>query len=227
MIRENIVEVLETQLARLLKCNILPQNSYLAGGTAVYFYLKHRVSVDLDFFTPKNFNIDAFVHGIKQCFAEVHVELMEKHTLILYISKQKIKFSLFFFPYEPLHKITSYTLRNDITCPLASLQDLEAMKAIAISQRGSAKDFIDLYFLLKETNHQYDDILRFVMEKYHVEKEYEYQLKTSFIYFDDAEKEIDSIVMIKDRTAPDVFKAEKIKEEEWEKIKAFFKEFIK
>lgn len=227
MIRGNIVEALEGQLARLLTCDILPQDSFLAGGTAVYFYLKHRVSVDLDFFTPQNFNIDAFVHSMKQCFSGVQVELMEKQTVILYISKQKIKFSLFFFPYEPLYELKSYALKKDITCPLASLQDLEAMKAIAISQRGSAKDFIDFYFLLQETGHRYDDIIRFVMEKYHVEQEYEYQLKTSFIYFDDAEKEIDSIVMIRKQTAPAAYKTEKIKEEEWRKIKDFFKEFIK
>jgi len=29
---------------------------YLAGGTAVYYYLKHRKSLDLDFFTQKVFD---------------------------------------------------------------------------------------------------------------------------------------------------------------------------
>ena len=28
---------------------------YLAGGTAVYYYLKHRKSLDLDFFYSKGF----------------------------------------------------------------------------------------------------------------------------------------------------------------------------
>lgn len=41
---------LERQRVHLLQCNILPERSYPAGGTAVYFYLKHRLSVDLDFF---------------------------------------------------------------------------------------------------------------------------------------------------------------------------------
>jgi hypothetical protein len=50
--KRNILNILGKKLTRLLRYNLLPEKSYLAGGTAVYFYLKHRVSVDLDFFTP-------------------------------------------------------------------------------------------------------------------------------------------------------------------------------
>lgn len=214
--------ILEKQLGQLLKCEVLPPGSYLAGGTAVYFYLKHRISVDLDFFTPKNFNLDIFIHKVKKCFDDVYVELMEKNTAILYISKEKIKFSLFFFPYELLFETQSHVLQNNIICPLASLEDIEAMKAVAVNQRGSAKDFIDLYFILNKTGHCFDDILKLVMKKYDLEKEYEYQLKTSFIYFDDAEKEVDNIFMVKENG-----KNEKIKEKEWEEIKFFFKGFLK
>jgi predicted nucleotidyltransferase component of viral defense system len=222
MVRGKIINTLEKYLSQLLKCDILPPGSYLAGGTAVYLYLKHRISVDLDFFTPENFNLEIFIHGIKKCFDDVDVELMEKNTVILFISKEKIKFSLFFFPYELLSETQSYVLQNDIICPLASLEDIEAMKAVAVNQRGSAKDFIDLYFILKKTGHWFDDILKLVRKKYDLEKEYEYQLRTSFIYFDDAEREVDSIFLVKEDG-----KYEKIRKNEWEEIKTFFKGFLK
>lgn len=221
MARGKIVDALELQLERLLNCDILPPDSYLAGGTAVYFYLKHRVSVDLDFFTPKNFNLEAFIHKMKECFDHVHVELMEKDTVILYISKEKIKFSLFFFPIQLLTGLQFYALRDNPACPLASLEDIEAMKAVAISQRGSVKDFVDLYFMLKRTRHSFDDILKLVVKKYGVGKEYEYQLRTAFVYFDDAEKEVDDIVMIKVNG-----KNEKMKKKEWAEIKNFFRGFM-
>lgn len=222
MPKGNIIEKLENQLCRILESNILPQESYLAGGTAVYFYLNHRVSVDLDFFSPKSFNPEIFIYNMKKYFDNVYVELMEKDSVILYILKEKIKFSLFFFPFELLHKTQSHILQNNIICPLASLKDIEAMKAVAISQRGSAKDFIDLYFLLKRTRHEFDDIVKYVMKKYDIKSDYEYQLRTSFVYFDDAEKEIDEIIMVKKKE-----KNGKLKEDEWKKIKSFFVDYIK
>ncbi len=148
MAKGSILNVLEEQLAHLLKCRLLPERTYLAGGTAVYFYLNHRVSIDLDFFTPTSFNSEQLVYKIKECFDDIHVELMEEKTVILYISKEKVKFSLFLFPYENVKDNQPVTLSDGTICPLASLEDLEAMKAVAISQRGSVKDFVDMFFLL-------------------------------------------------------------------------------
>jgi predicted nucleotidyltransferase component of viral defense system len=222
MLKGNIIDKLEKLLCRILESNILPQESYLAGGTAVYFYLNHRVSVDLDFFSPKSFNPDIFIYNMKKYFDNVYVELLEQNSIILFISKDKIKFSLFFFPYALLQKTQSFVFQKNLACPLASLKDIEAMKAVAISQRGSAKDFIDLYFLLKKTGHRFDDILKYVKKKYEVKSDYEYQLRTSFVYFDDAEKGINAITMVKKKDEND-----KIKGQEWKKIKSFFIDYIK
>jgi predicted nucleotidyltransferase component of viral defense system len=222
MMKSNVLDILEKKLALLLKYNLLPEKSYLAGGTAVYLYLKHRVSVDLDFFTPTAFNSDLLIHKIKECFDHVQVELMEKNTVILYISEEKVQFSLFLFPYDNLVENQTVTLQDSTICTLASLEDIEAMKAVAISQRGSVKDFIDFYFIVKKTGHHFDDIFKGVMKKYNLDNTYEYQIKTSFVYFEDAEKEIDNIIMIgKDK------KKKKLTEKEWEKIKKFFTEYIK
>lgn len=220
----NILETLETQLGHLLQCTLLPEKSYLAGGTAVYFYLKHRVSVDLDFFTPTAFSTDLIIDKMKTCFDDVQVEFAEKSTVILFISKEKVKFSLFLFPYDNLEENKTVTLSNGTTCFLASLEDIEAMKAVAINQRGSAKDFVDMYFLLNHTGHRFTDILRAVKKKYNLDETYEYQLKTSFAYFEDAEDEADNIVMITQGNNNEKMKLTKT---EWEKIKKFFRELVK
>ena len=96
MIQGDVINKLKKILVYIITCDVLPEKTYLAGGTAVYFYLKHRISVDLDFFTPFEFNPEIFIYNIKKCFKDVQVELMEKNSVILYLSKEKIKFSLFF-----------------------------------------------------------------------------------------------------------------------------------
>lgn len=59
------------------------------------------------------------------------------------------------------------------------------MKILAISDRGSKKDFVDLFVLLKK--YSFHDILKFFIEKY---KDYNYNMLhvlKSLVYFFDAD----------------------------------------
>ena len=221
MFSKNIIPLLEKQLARILKCDVLPDGSYLAEGTAVYFYLRHRVSVDLDFFTRDEFSAEIFLYRMKECFDEVAVELMGKDTIILYLGPEKLKFSLFYLPYGLLSRVHKMTINEGITCPLASLNDIAAMKAVAINQRGSIKDFVDLFFILRKTGLDFSDVASLVMEKYGLDQGYDYQLKTSFVYFDDAEEEIDQIIMLKNDK-----EQKELTRKEWENIKSFYLDYV-
>ena len=40
------------------------------------------------------------------------------------------------------------------------------MKAVAVNQRGSLKDFIDLYFILQKTDLDFSGLSRLVIKKY-------------------------------------------------------------
>jgi len=219
---ESQIQSLKNILIQLLKCQILPSESYLAGGAALYYYLHHRLSVDLDFFTQKDFSPEVLVFRLREEFGTADVEIMEKETLIAFLSPDKIKFSLFSFPYYLLSSLKSLELGEGVTCPTASLDDIAAMKAIALTQRGSAKDFVDLYYLLKHTQIKFEDLSSFVQKKYHLEEKYEYHIKTAMVYFDDAEKELDSIVLVQDEGH-----FRQLSESEWKEIKEFFGRFIR
>ena len=217
---ERKIEDLEHILIEILKSKILPKDSYLAGGTALYFYLRRRVSVDIDFFSPKPFRPESLVFKARESFDQVDVEIMEKDSLILFLSQDKIKFSLFHLPYPLLSDLHFHEIKAHIKCPMASLEDIEAMKAVALAQRGSAKDFVDLYHLLGRTRHTFNEMFSGVQRKYQVDEKYSYHLKTAMAYFFDAEQEIDAIVIV-DKTD----KIRKITDEQWEEIKAFFVRF--
>lgn len=102
------------------------------------------------------------------------------------------------------------------------MYDIAAMKAVAISQRGSIKDFIDLFFILHELNLNFSEVLELVQRKYELKTRYEYQLKTSFVYFDDAETEFDQIVMLQKG-----FQGTHLTRKEWEAMKNFFRKFVR
>lgn len=217
---ENKIENLQQILVEILESKILPQNSYLAGGTALYLYFNHRVSVDIDFFSPKAFRPDTLLFEAREQFDKVDVEIMEKDSLILFLTREKIKFSLFHLPYPLLSNLNLHQLGAKLICPMASLEDIEAMKAIALAQRGSAKDFVDLFYLIKRTCHSFKDMFSFVQRKYQVDEKYSYHLKTAMVYFFDAEQEIDDILIVDD--SGDI---RKITPEHWEEIKRFFTGF--
>ncbi len=214
------IDDLQKILIEVLERKILPQDSYLAGGTALFFYLNHRVSVDIDFFSSKPFRPDALLFEARECFDQVDVEIMEKDSLIMFLSREKIKFSLFHLPYPLLSDLNFHQLKAKLNCPIASLEDIEAMKALALVQRGSAKDFVDLYHLLRKTQHTFSDMFSSVQRKYKVDEKYSYHLKTAMVYFFDAEQEIDGILIV-DNSG----KIRKITTEHWEEIKQFFTGF--
>ena len=211
---------LQNVLAKLLKSETLPHDCYLAGGTALYFHLHHRLSVDLDFFSPRPFLPETLVYRFRQEFGEVDLELMEKETLILFLSREKLKFSLFYLPYKLLSPLVPHETRSGLFCSLASLDDIEAMKSLALVQRGSAKDFVDLFYLLKKTGHSFADLSLLVRRKYDVDKKYDYHLKTAMVYFDDAEQELAAIMLADESDG-----IRSISDKEWTEIKEFFVRF--
>jgi hypothetical protein len=81
---------------------------------------------------------------------------------------------------------------QELGCQLASLDDLTAMKLAAVSQRGSRKDFLDIYELgIKHAS--IERMLELYEQKYAVTDIGHVLLGLS--YFDDAEQEPMPIVM--------------------------------
>lgn len=214
-------ESLNMTAARIISAGILPAKTYLVGGTAVFFYLNHRLSYELDFYTSERFRSEFILHQLRQTFRSVQIELMENDTVLAYVGAAKVKFSLFHFPYSVLAPSVPYPFQDGTVCPLASMADLISKKCIAIAQRGSAKDFVDLFFLLREERMDFAEVLALIQMKYTVQDSFAYQLKTSLVYFEDAEKEIGDIDLIMGSGL------EKMSRTFWDRVKWFFLEFIR
>ena len=167
---------------------------YFAGGTAVYYYLKHRESIDLDFFTKKNFNFRDF----KKIFENFNVLFLSKDTVHFEIDE--IKFSFFYYPYELLKPLLKFDIIK-----IASLEDILCMKVLAIIQRGSKKDFVDAYFIMNEIKIKPQQLIEMFSKKYG--KINSLIIHKALTFFEDADKELE---------------LKMIKKVSWNEIKKFF-----
>jgi len=131
---------------------------YLAGGTNLALQIGHRTSLDFDFYTKKRFDSLELHRLLEKNFKEIILLQKAEGTLIVKINSVAISF--FQYPYPLFFSLIKYQNFP----PLASKEDIAAMKIIAISDRGTKRDFIDIYFLLEEFSLK--EIFGFVKKKY-------------------------------------------------------------
>ena len=119
------------------------KNFGLVGGTAVALQIGHRRSVDFDLFSPAKFGNQSLLNQILDFQApnEIIVNKLGELTLIL----NGVKFTFFRFPYN-----IAYSENFDGVIKMPNLLTLAAMKAFAIGQRSKWKDYVDMYFILKD-----------------------------------------------------------------------------
>ena len=130
---------------------------YLAGGTSLALQIGHRTSLDFDFYTKKEFEPPRLREEFDKRFKKVREIHVAEGTLILDI--EGIELSFFKYPY----KLVKPCLKlEDVN--LASVEDIAAMKILAISQRGKRRDFIDIYFLIQKFGLK--KIMELTKEKY-------------------------------------------------------------
>ena len=185
-------------LAILGKSGLLSK-AYLAGGTACALWFGHRYSFDLDFFTDVEFETELTVKQLES-FPGFMLQRTEKWTILG--TFPEVKFSFFYYPYPLIEKASPFMQIN-----IASLPDLAAMKVAAICDRGTKRDFIDLYSIVKE-KFSLKKALSFYDRKYKKLSNNAYHIIRSLQYFRDADKEQEMPQMI-----------EKIS---WEEVKKFF-----
>lgn len=129
----------------------LAKNFYFTGGTALSaFYLYHRESEDLDFFSENNFETDPVVSVIEKVSSDLKIPYRftenERVKIFEFTKDNKflIKVDFNYYPYKRLEKGIFYK-----NLAIDSLLDIATNKLLTINQRTEAKDFVDLYFLLK------------------------------------------------------------------------------
>jgi hypothetical protein len=155
------------------------QGFHLAGGTGLALQLGHRRSVDFDWFREQPIEDPLRLAALLQTPAlRLEVDRVEKGTLHCRASGVRVSFLEYRYPQlGPLVELADLKL--------AALEDIAAMKLAAVAQRGSKKDFVDIFALGRRFG--LAEMLGFYRAKYGV-KDIGHVL-VALAYFDDADRE--------------------------------------
>ena len=152
----------------------------LAGGTGLALQMGHRVSEDFDFFRTNLFDGDR-LHETLRLAGTVETLQEDDRTLTVIVSETKVSF--FCVPDSFLFLGQPYVFFQ-----LADIRDIALMKLAAISGRGSRKDFIDLYNILRG-GLSLERCFQWLPLKYGEGRVNTYHVLKSLTYFEDAERE--------------------------------------
>lgn len=138
--------------AQVGKEPLLQNNFYFTGGTALsYFYLRHRYSEDLDFFSEKKFEFSDIEYIVKEWAKALNFTYEAQLRTVVAIfslkfpNNKSLKVDFGYYPYKRVE--TGARLQGVM---VDSLLDIAVNKLSTINQRTQVKDFVDLYYLLEQ-----------------------------------------------------------------------------
>jgi len=202
MLQKIISKRTKANLEILTKEAVL-NNFYLAGGTGAALQLKHRVSLDLDFFTKEDIDTKTLIQKIKT-LEKFSIERETENTLTGIFNGTRVNFLKYDYP-------LLFNLKQIEEINVADLRDIGCMKIDAISSRGTKRDFIDLFFICKELI-SLNNLLSLFKRKYKNVNYNMIHILKSLVYFEDAENNPMPMLIV---------------HISWQEVKSFFKEEIR
>jgi len=137
-------EILTKKQASLLPLiKSFSKDFFLAGGTAIAFHIGHRESIDFDIFTNKEFKSLRIKNQISRFtkIDKVLINILDEYTIVI----NKVKITFLKYPF----KIDSFKMFEHII-KVPDLLTLAAMKAYAFGHRAKWKDYVDMYYIIKD-----------------------------------------------------------------------------
>lgn len=145
------------------------QSFYLTGGTALArFYFFHRESVDLDLFTQEQHHDFSHIHRLILNIAyQLGLKITNQvvtDSFLQYIFTDETQFSL---KVDIVKDIPVHfgVIHSEGVVRLDNLVNIGVNKILAIFGRTDAKDFIDLYWILKKSELTFEHLYQLAKHK--------------------------------------------------------------
>jgi len=140
------------------QCDLLPLVAHfkkdfgLVGGTAIALHIGHRESIDFDLFSKEEFSNLSLQRQIEAMRHIDKVIVNKKGEFTFLIGT--VQFTFFQYPFD-----IDFSETFDNTARVPTLLTLAAMKAYALGHRAKWKDYVDLYFIMRD-NHPLAEIIK-------------------------------------------------------------------
>lgn len=158
MLHKETIGAATLELLRRLMCDERLHGFVLVGGTSLALQMGHRISVDLDLFTEKEFVADELREYLEQNY-HLQTDYLAFATVKGEIEGVQVDCIAHAYPW-----LKPFVLEEGVR--LASLEDICAMKLNAIAGNGTRiKDFVDVAYL--SSRFSLEQMLKFYEEKYH------------------------------------------------------------
>ncbi len=133
---------------------------YLAGGTGLALQLGHRVSADFDFFSGEHNSVGA-LDKVENVFGKHQTQILINEESQLTFSADDVEISLIHYPFPVVAELLEWEgLR------ILSAEEIAAMKAYTLGRRATFKDYVDLYYVVKDSVAGLEDIIRLANRKH-------------------------------------------------------------
>src|SRR3989338_3602954 len=144
------------------------KNFYFTGGTALSeYYLHHRLSEDLDFFSENEVDklwLATLGKKIKKLVSTEKVDIQESfnRNLVFFTTQREVlKMEFTYFPFPQIKKPQSI---NNIK--VDSLVDIAVNKFFTLYQKPSGRHFIDLYLILNKKVIHWEELAKLARIKF-------------------------------------------------------------
>jgi hypothetical protein len=175
---------------------------YLAGGSGLALQLGHRISEDLDFFTHRAFDVSSLAISLKTKVGRLREVLAEIQTFIADLDG--VKCSFFYYDVPLIFEAVSF---HDLK--IADWRDIVAEKFKTVAQRGSKKDFFDIFCSLRVEKLSLEEAVSIFKKRFQPSSVNFYHVLRSLTYFEEADPE----------PGPNMMKGFQFS---WEEVKSFF-----
>lgn len=161
---------LQQIIFEILKSSGLAKQFYWTGGTLLsHYYLHHRKSFDLDFFTEQPFSHDALLPFIAQLKTRLTLtEIPEKHVydrweFLIDTATEQSRCEFVYYNHEKIRLAPLVPYQGLF---IDSLEDLAANKTMAYIDRNEVKDLYDVYTMVSTKKFTVTELLAHVKKKF-------------------------------------------------------------
>ncbi|MBM3144981.1 MAG: nucleotidyl transferase AbiEii/AbiGii toxin family protein [Chloroflexi bacterium] len=148
----NLLTPFQQQIIEAISRSDLKDHFYMTGGTALaVFYLQHRYSLDLDFFTADPTAVSRAPASLEDIAHQINAQVSFIRILGTFIQcffqnadGERVQID---FAQDSPYRLEPVRLDKEMGIQVENLVDIASNKLSALFDRAEPKDFVDIYFI--------------------------------------------------------------------------------